>query len=253
MAKTTIKGKRFVKEEVIEFEGFWEGIRIMSSKKTGFFARIDEYEKYAINKLNEMGYDLSRGIDPIRGNYLKKEDHLKKMNRAAEFPYEVGEITIEERDKRLAYISTEFKRLSKSGLLYEPYSMTSFLVDMLQAIYSFKNDKNSFEERLQYAFEAGDLFRRIKIYQDYGANQSVNAKEPRKQKVNDYILKLASDLNAKPAELWNKFVGAFDGRENTNEKGNLMCTYRSPESDDLTEIAFSTFSNKISKARNNKK
>ena len=170
--RTYIKGGRFVQEEFIEADDMKEFYKLFKNgePRGGFFATINHYEEWAFSELEKKGYDISNGISPIMGTYNAKGPYWVKSR--FESAYKKGRINKEEMEQGLIIQANELKEFRAKGLMYEPYDRTSFIVDMLHAILVMKNEKNNLEGRLHSAFKAGDSFRKIKVYQDYGVVQN---------------------------------------------------------------------------------
>lgn len=184
--KRSLKGKRFKKRIVSEFENTSEGVEAACNETQTVLKMLEDMVIYAKKTLANKGYDSSHSFSIFRGNYFDRES-----------------MSNEERDN-----------LKKENLFIESDSEEADLVNLWQSCEIAANKKNNIEHRLDYAFRAGDYFRRIAVYADYGKSQSKSASQERKKGLNEIFEKLKKRKAAgeKPQELWPEFISMLQER-----------------------------------------
>lgn len=220
--EVSFKGKRFKKRLVSKLEDTSENVEAACNTTQSVLKMLEDMVIYAKNTLANKGYDTSQIIPKFRGNYFERES-MGNEERA---------------------------NLKKENLLIESDSEEADLVNLWQSCEIAANQNNTIESRLDYAFRAGDYFRRLAVYADYSKSQSKSAKQLRTPEVDTIIARLAvKDASAK--ELWLEFFGELDneGLSPKEDSKNNVYLYGNNE-EKPKKMAFGTFSNRLSKKRN---
>ena len=219
--KMSFKGKRFKKRLVIELEDTSENVEAACNTTQSVLKMLEDMVIYAKKTLANKGYDTSQSVPIFRGIYFDRES-----------------MSNEERANK-----------KKENLFIESDSEEADLVNLWQCCEIAANKKNNIENRLDYAFRAGDYFRRLAVYADYGKSQSKSAQQPRASEVDKIIARLAAkDASAK--ELWLEFFGELDneGLSPRDDSENNIYFYGNNK-EKPKKIAFGTFSNRLSQKR----
>ena len=152
-----IKGKRFKKLIVANFENTSEGTEAACKKTQNVIQMLEGMVKHAKKTLSKKGYDTSLAIPIFQGKYFERES-----------------------------MSNEDRyNLKKENLLIENDSEEADLVNLWQSCEIAANQNNPIESRLDYAFRAGDYSRRLTVYADYGKSQSKSASQERNKGLNE--------------------------------------------------------------------
>lgn len=185
------EGKRFNKRKVAEAKTEKQVIEICADSAGGI-STLKNNLAWAKQELKRLGFDVTMQIPLFKGAYYESDDHSKN------------------------------KSLESKGELIKKDSVPDFLTQLWWHCSIALNENNPVEVRLKASFAAGDIFRVICVYSDYGPEQSDKAKKPRKANLKDIykILNQKYQGGSKPRDLWDEFEGLLsnsDHFENVQE------------------------------------
>ncbi|KKO45390.1 hypothetical protein WG68_10055 [Arsukibacterium ikkense] len=219
--KEEIKGKQYKKYKVTEYSNDNEGLKQSCESGENFTIYLERLVVWAKAELAKKGFDTDLIVPFFRGRYFKKHIAGPQL----------------------------LKQRKQDGLLILDDSEESELVAIWEAADLAMDETLKIDSRLEYAFKAGDLMRRVLVYRDYSLIQKKVAGQLRAKDVHDLIKKLAvKDAPAK--ELWNEFLGLLDSEnfEPIESQTENKITYKNSNGK-KREMQFSTFQNKLSEFR----
>ena len=212
--KITTTGKKYLKKTILEFDETPEGLaelrKYIEAGGFGFHDFSIKFIDWLKDKLQSQGFDTNLPMAAFRGQYLEGSNSI--------------------------YFNDD--------LVIKPDTINEFYIDFIMYSERANCEELSVERRIEEAFNAGDTFRKIKVYSEYGKDQSNNAKSERKPKINKIIKKLAKKEDHTAADLWEDFLSELDATEITDNEPH-RCTFISPDTDKQDKMTFSRFSTSL--------
>lgn len=240
---------------------------------------LNKVEKQCIDELNDYlsSTDLRAVNDRYKGTDYKLSDayflengclcyfELKTLSQYRELSCEY--------DKNYKHWEVESLKRHKQGiaqpdvielrrpLLKGDSFSTKFKLDhdrfetlaekMLYKIRVLSDENNSIEKRLGAAISYGETKQLYDVYLHGAQKQSQRSNgNNRNALATDTINDLVRSNPQEQAQtLWDNFIGDMDAQESLNDKKNIYCSYFDEKTNSKKSMTFSTFQNKVTKAK----